>query len=275
MNSFYQFYTRNNGNLSQQAFNHFWTGRYKKAIGIYKPFIKTLGTIESLGMLDALVYLHCLLMSGKGQEEKLNFPDPPSRSEILALFSYESSEEKKNFIAADTEKNLLSQPEILNKSILVSKIGVENNCKIAIETGTFLGASTYLFSGVFDKVHTIEADENLYKTSNYWLKSLRNNIETYHGDSGEILNVILQKVDEPCIIFLDAHWSEGVTSKKYGITPLLEELKYILNSTHRHIVVIDDIRCLETPGYPSFKEIINIIPRGRKLLIEQDQLILT
>jgi len=274
VDSFYNFYTTKNGNLSKNLFDLFWVGRFQEAVSLFTPVVNAFGTIESLGMTDALIYLHCLSMTNSLQEATFNFPEPPSKDEVLSLISYEISQESKTYQGRLSSEKLLSQPRRLNKSLFACQFGIEDNCKTAIETGTFLGSSSYIFSGVFENVHTIEADFMLHQTSTFWLNSLRDNIKTYHGNSGEILSTLLTSAKESCLIFLDAHWSTGITSKEYGICPLINELSSIFNSTYRHTIVIDDIRCMEMEGYPGFKEIFDTIPVGRSVQIEHDQMII-
>jgi hypothetical protein len=82
----------------------------------------------------------------------------------------------------------------------------------AVETGTYLGATTKYLQTQFNKVHTIELDEGLY---NVVSKSFKNNpnIECYLGDSANVLkNHLINKLntsteDEKVFFFLDAHWS--------------------------------------------------------------------
>ena len=171
-------------------------------------------------------------------------------------------------------EKFLSQPYRLSKALLACKYGIESGCQTVIETGTFLGASSYLFSGVFENVHTIEAEPSLYRTATYWLSVLRNNIRTYNGNSGEMLSILLSNIDEPCLIFLDAHWSTGITSQEFGVSPLLNELAAIFNSPNNHTIVVDDIRCIETEGYPGFAEVFGLIPAGKEVQINYDQMII-
>ena len=161
----------------------------------------------------------------------------------------------------------------MNKAILAAFIGVNNECEHAVETGTYLGGSSYLFSGVFKNVQTIEADPKLHESSRAWLSSKTKNIQCHLGNSSAILSQVIEP-KRKTLVFLDAHYSTGITSKEYGICPLLGELEILINSDANIVIVVDDIRCMGTSGYPHFKEIIDIIPEGRKVTIQYDQLII-
>ena len=197
---------------------------------------------------------------------------PPTKEEIIHLYNYEVSQE--NAANLNSGKNILVQPSILSKAVLVAYIGLHNGCEQAIETGTFLGNTSYLFSGVFDTVDTIEADPSLHNSAESWLASSRNNIHCHLGDSGELLSEIVANSQRKQLIFLDAHFSMGITSKKYGTCPLLRELDIIFGLSLNNVVVIDDIRCMSTTGYPTLKEILDRIPEGRSVNIQYDQLVI-
>ena len=82
------------------------------------------------------------------QEIVLNFPDPPTKDDVLLFHEYECSLEKNALQTFAESRKLLTAPKKLNKSFLACKYGIDNGCKTAIETGTCLGATSYIFSGV-------------------------------------------------------------------------------------------------------------------------------
>lgn len=65
-----------------------------------------------------------------------------------------------------------------------------------------------------------------------------------HGDSGKILPEILASLNKPCLFWLDAHYSDGITAKGDVETPIVSELEAIFNhSIQSHVILIDDARC--------------------------------
>jgi len=272
MNQFYSFYTKSLGKLSKAAFEFFWNGEYQKACELYRGIISYLGSVEALGFNDTLIYYHCCRQVGIDIVNEMNIPIAPSKSEIINLYDYENSQEK--LAVMHSSNSILVQPHVLNKAVLAAFIGVQNGCSQAIETGTYLGASSYLFSGVFDTVDTIEADPRLHDSSKYWLGLKSTNITCYLGDSGNLLSQIVAGRSKKQLVFLDAHYSTGITSKEYGVCPLLQELDKLVNTDVNCVVIVDDIRCMETPGYPSLKEILDLIPEGKSVTIRCDQLII-
>jgi hypothetical protein len=274
MNSFYRFYIKNNGRLSRVGMDLIDKADYENAIIHYESLINHFGSISSLGMGDAVAYLHSKFAIGQVYASALDFPEPITKNEIHHIYEYEHSEERLVKNSLIDRRGFLSIPFGISKAILASKIGVDYGCTTVIETGTYLGYSTYLFSGIFEKVETIEADELLYKSSSYWLNRLRQNINTHNGNSGEKLSSILSENKSRALIFLDAHWSGGITTQKHGICPLIDELKLIFSFSNEHIVVVDDIRCMDSPGYPNFKQIFDCVPFGKKITIEHDTMII-
>ena len=272
MRSFYTFYKADFGKISEQTFRLFWSGNYKECLNLYEQIIAYTGSIEVLGFNDTLIYHHCCVQEEKEIASKLIIPKAPNKLEIEAIYKYEKSQEDRAILR--NKNPLLVQPKLLSKSILAAKIGIESECEEVIETGTFLGSSSYIFSGCFTKIETIEADRLLYESAVKFLSEKTNNVKCYWGNSGEKLFELLKSKDKKQLIFLDAHYSTGITSKKYGICPLINELDVLMSENNDHIVVIDDIRCMGNEGYPTTKQILDKIPEGRTVQIKYDQMII-
>ena len=68
-------------------------------------------------------------------------------------------------------------------------------------------------------------------------------------------------MNEPCLFWLDGHYSEGITAKGQLNTPILAELNHILNhSIKDHVILIDDARCFNgLDDYPTIDELKKII----------------
>lgn len=68
---------------------------------------------------------------------------------------------------------------------------------------------------------------------------------------------VLEKVNEPSLLWLDAHWSGGVTSKGSEDSAVSGEMRAIQNHPiHGHVILIDDISSFgdqKETGYPTVK----------------------
>jgi hypothetical protein len=138
--------------------------------------------------------------------------------------------------------------------------------KAFIETGTAYGDTVWAVRKSFKKIYTVELDKNLFCHSAVRFFIYRN-IEMRSGDSPQELKKILKYIDEPCLFWLDAHWSGGVTARGKVDTPVIDELKAIGKDVSNHVILIDDCMHLfeeikkqsEKMGYNNIKVIRNII----------------
>ena len=137
------------------------------------------------------------------------------------------------------------------------------DCKIFVETGTYLGDTTNAVKNYFEKLYTIELSEELYKDIKERFKN-EPLIECHQGDSKDVLKEILPKIDKKCLFWLDAHYSAGITAKGDKDTPILEELEIIFNSNIDAVILIDDARCFGTlPDYPTKFTLKNFVRKYR------------
>lgn len=133
-----------------------------------------------------------------------------------------------------------------------------------IETGTYTGDMVTDIAPHVKKVYSIELDEKLYEFARERFRD-NSHIHLYQGDSGEILPKILSTSDikEPCLFWLDAHYSGGITAKGDTDTPVLKELSAILESPYDHVILIDDARCYVGDDYPTIETIRDIVHKVR------------
>ena len=86
------------------------------------------------------------------------------------------------------------------------------------------------------------------------------------------------KLDEPCLFWLDGHYSAGGTAKGSKETPILEELKSIFTTHKKHVILIDDARCFigenDYPAIEALKSFIKNIGPNYKITLESDIIIL-
>ena len=82
-------------------------------------------------------------------------------------------------------------------------------------------------------------------------------IRVHHGDSEVALPRILDELNEPCLFWLDAHYSGGFTGKGRLETPIINELNAIFeHHIKTHVVLIDDARCFNGEhDYPTLKQL--------------------
>lgn len=125
-----------------------------------------------------------------------------------------------------------------------------------IETGTFLGDTTEFLSRTAKHVFSIEPGDALAQEAMTRFAS-RNNVTVIHGLSEEHLGDLLDSVSGPISLWLDGHYSAGVTFQGPSDTPIRSELSEIearIEKLHQLTVCIDDVRCFDpaNPRYSSY-----------------------
>jgi len=82
-------------------------------------------------------------------------------------------------------------------------------------------------------------------------------VHIHQGDSGEVLGAVIAPLEEPCLFWLDGHYSGGITALGAESTPILRELEAIAaHPIPAHVILIDDARCFTgTDGYPTIDDL--------------------
>ncbi len=143
---------------------------------------------------------------------------------------------------------------------VIKKYAKKYGVDIFLETGTAGGGTVLKLSKFFKKLYTIELDPTLYHQGKVFVSDYKN-IVCIEGDSGIMIKEILQKVNEPIVFWLDAHYSGQGTARGAIDTPIVQELQSIFK--HRikdHVILIDDAREFNgTNDYPELSELKKII----------------
>lgn len=113
-----------------------------------------------------------------------------------------------------------------------------------IETGTFRGTGAEFFAAVFGTpVTTIEGSRRYYSYSERVL-AYQDTVTVTFADSRAGLRELAEKDgigEETVFFYLDAHWEDDL--------PLREELEIVAATWPRAVVMIDDFKVPEDPGY--------------------------
>jgi len=156
---------------------------------------------------------------------------------------------------ADWEKSdKMGPPPHLVKREIVKEYGRKFNLDTLVETGTYTGEMILAAKNYFKDIFSIElSDELCFETK----KKFRgfSNVHIVCGDSAKVLPDILKSIKRPCLFWLDAHYSGGITKKGSVETPIVEELKAIFNHyVEGSVILIDDARCFRGENdYPTLK----------------------
>jgi hypothetical protein len=167
-----------------------------------------------------------------------------------------------------------SPPPHIVKEELIKNYARTFNTKILIETGTYLGDMVHAMKKSFSRIISFELDHNL-ATQAQQRFAHDNHIEIVQGDSGKLLGEHLLTINEPCLFWLDGHYSGGITAKGALETPIKNELTAILShKVDGHVILIDDARCFTGENdYPTLDELRNFVAAHKpnyKFSVEHD-----
>lgn len=128
--------------------------------------------------------------------------------------------------------------------------------KTMVETGTFRGDMVNAQRNLFDKIFSIELDENLARKAQKRFRNLKH-ISIYQGDSVKVLPEIIKQIDVACLFWLDAHFSGGITAKSDVDTPIIKELSCIFDNCYQdYVILIDDARhFVGRNDYPTIEQL--------------------
>jgi hypothetical protein len=123
-----------------------------------------------------------------------------------------------------------------------------------VETGTYMGDTIDVMRGKFGRIYSIEIDDSLARDAARRFAAL-SHVTIVHGDSAIELPKLAQIISQPCLFWLDGHYSGGITGRSDKDTPIVEELAAILGGSVRRsddVILIDDARLfVGQGGYPT------------------------
>jgi Ribosomal RNA adenine dimethylase len=154
-------------------------------------------------------------------------------------------------------------PHSYTKFRQINQVRQETQSKVFVETGTYLGVTTRRCANFFDQLYTIEFDETLAKQAEQYLSS-KKNVKVLQGDAVKVLPSLLSHEHlENALVFLDGHFSGGVTGCSDEPEPAIQELEILANYRHKiNAIIIDDFRAFGVePGFPTKSDLIKSIER--------------
>ena len=148
---------------------------------------------------------------------------------------------------------------------LVDRLVAAYDLKVFIETGTCLGNTVEMVCHQFEEIYTIELDPQLTENARWKFKA-NPHVHVLEGDSGKILDALVTGIQRTsffsdakrALIWLDAHWSGGITARGSVDTAIVDELKALHRAVRKdHVLMIDDLaEFVGANGYPVVDELI-------------------
>jgi len=155
-------------------------------------------------------------------------------------------------------------PPHVVKQMNLRAIARQRGLKTLVETGTYYGAMIEALRGDFDTIYSIELSEELHRQAVLRFAD-QAHVELIHGDSGQALKALLERIKMPSLFWLDGHYSAGVTARGDKDTPIVEELSHIFSAPDiGHVIYVDDARCFGVePGYPTIDDLRTFVKAHR------------
>jgi len=165
-------------------------------------------------------------------------------------------------------------PPHAHKVQVVKSYGRRFKTLTLVETGTYRAQMLLAIHNVFRVIHSVELSQELY-TAALIVTAAYPNVKLWQGDSAAILQGILASLRGPCLFWLDAHYSGGETARGSVDTPIMHELKQILDyQTIVPVVLIDDARAFGTmadyPTLAGLRQLVDAVRPGWSLTVVDD-----
>lgn len=172
--------------------------------------------------------------------------------------NYPKTPEVKNWIISGKP---VPPPHLVKQQVII-ELSRSHSIYTLIETGTYLGEMVSAQKDFFKAIYSIELSVPLYlKAQNKF--SEYQHINLLQGDSSKVLPKIISSIKEPCLFWLDGHYSAGITAKGELCTPIWQELNTIFeHPIKNHVILIDDARDFDgSNDYPTLEQLKHFVYR--------------
>lgn len=175
-----------------------------------------------------------------------------------------------NFLIEKIRYTVGNKNNYFLKQLQLKRIQEKYGFKVFIETGTYKGTMLEYLKNYFEILYSCEIDEHLYLECKDKFKKDKK-IILYHGNSADVLLTIMSQIQQPSLIWLDAHYSGEGTGKSATDSPIKQELETIFKSPYPHYIVIDDADYFTgSNGYltiPELKKLCTSMPNLKSFFV--------
>lgn len=180
--------------------------------------------------------------------------------------------------ARDYDRGRVSVPSERAKRRHLLSLFEAGGHRVFVESGTYLGGTVAFFMPIAERVVSVEVDRPLYERAARRFAG-QPNVEIVFGDALDEIPRIIGELDSPPLVWLDGHFSAGVTGQGAEEEPA----GTIIQRLGEHGVpagttlVIDDIRLFgTTPGFPPLAEVVVMLGEyfpGARISVGMDALV--
>jgi GT2 family glycosyltransferase len=133
-----------------------------------------------------------------------------------------------------------------------------------LESGTFMGDTVEYFMPHAARVISVEVEPRLFADAERKFEGA-GNVELVFGDALHVIPEVVARLEDPPLIWLDGHFSEGVTGSGDEIEPAASILQQLgaVGAPAGTTVVVDDLRLFGLhPDFPGLDELIQRARQG-------------
>lgn len=151
-------------------------------------------------------------------------------------------------------------PPHLVKQEIIEKYARKYSCDVLIETGTYLGDTVFSQRNNFSQIISVELGRRFFSAAKKRFRRFPH-ITILHGNSGDLMIEIMQGIKSRSLLWLDGHYSGGITAKGETESPVYRELDAAFsNNELKHVILIDDARLfIGKRDYPTLEELTSYI----------------
>jgi hypothetical protein len=155
------------------------------------------------------------------------------------------------------------------KRDLLRRYAADHGLRVLVETGTWRADAVRALRNDFEAIYSIEIDPKLYELCKARCRR-QANAHLYLGDSAELIDDILDKLNGPALFWLDAHYM-GADSGGEGSNPILAEVQAILKRGVGHVILVDDVREFGADeAYPTIDRVEILAEEHRYAFLVED-----
>jgi hypothetical protein len=130
--------------------------------------------------------------------------------------------------------------------------------RTVLESGTFMGDTVEYFMAHAARIISVEVEPKLFADAQRKFEGVAN-VELVLGDALHVIPEIVAQLDDPPLIWLDGHFSEGVTGSGDEIEPAASILARLgaVGAPAGTTIVVDDLRLFGLhPDFPGLDELV-------------------
>jgi hypothetical protein len=161
------------------------------------------------------------------------------------------------------DRGVAAQPATYAKRRYLLALMRERSHDSLIETGTYLGETTAFLAQHARRVISIEIEPTLHARAVDRFKDA-DNVEILLGDGMEIVPRLVGELEGPALLWLDGHFSGGITGRGAFDEPAVEILRRIREQQPPAgmTIVVDDLRLFGAD--PTFPDLTSLIDAARE-----------